>query len=80
MNITGMAHVNINCSDFDGSKKFYEMLGFESFWQVPETNTPEVAAAVGMFEYRVKGALMRLKGANPPVMIDLLEWCQSPQR
>jgi glyoxylase I family protein len=74
LNITGMVHININCSDYEKSKIFYEMLGFEEFWQVPETNTPEVAAAVGMKPYKVKGALFRLKDANPPMMIDLLEW------
>lgn len=76
MNIVGMVHVNINCSNYPVSKEFYEMLGFEEFWQVPPTNTAEVAAAVGMPPYRVRGALLRLKNANPPVIIDLLEWQQ----
>jgi len=74
MNLTGMVHVNINCRDYERSKKFYEMLGFEEFWPVPETNSEEVAAAVGMPPYRVKGALLRLKGARLPVVIDLLQW------
>ena len=77
MNINGLVHVNINCKDYDASRKFYEMLGFEEMWVVPPTNTPEAAAAVGMPPYRVKGALLSLKGATPPVIIDLLEW-QSP--
>lgn len=76
MHISGLVHVNINCSDYDRSLRFYEMLGFEAFWQVPETNTPEVARAVGMEAYRVKGALLQLKGATPPVIIDLLEWME----
>ena len=76
MNVSGMVHVNINCRDFERSKSFYEMLGFELFWQVPETNTLEVAQAVGMSkEYRVSGALMRLK-CNHSVVIDLLEWIE----
>ncbi len=79
MHITGMVHVNINCRDYDASLRFYEMLGFEEFWRVPETNTPEVAQAVGMDDtYRVKGALLSLKDASPPVIIDLLEW-QEPR-
>ena len=65
MNITGMVHVNINCSDYDQSRRFYEMLGFREVWPVPETNTPEVAAAVGMPPYRVRGALLALVG--PPL-------------
>lgn len=74
MAITGLVHANINCSDYDRSLRFYEALGFREFWRVPETNTPEVAAAVGMPPYRVKGALLALEGANPPVVIDLLQW------
>jgi catechol 2,3-dioxygenase-like lactoylglutathione lyase family enzyme len=74
MTITGLVHVNVNCSDYDLSLAFYERLGFREIWRVPETNTPEVAAAVGMPPYRVKGALVALEGANPPLVIDLLEW------
>ncbi|MFP6596199.1 MAG: VOC family protein [Candidatus Hydrogenedentota bacterium] len=72
MNISGMVHVNINCSDFDRSRTFYEFLGFRLTMMVPPRNTPEVAAAVGMPPYHVKGALMSLPGST--TMIDLLEW------
>ena len=41
MHITGMVHININCSNFQKSKVFYEMLGFKVYWPVPETNTTE---------------------------------------
>ena len=74
MNIVGMVHVNINCSDYQRSKAFYELLGFEEVWKVPETNTKEVAAAVGMPPYKVDGALLSLKNAATPVVIDLLNW------
>ncbi len=74
MNIVGLVHVNINCSDYQRSKQFYELLGFEEVWQVPETNTREVAAAVGMPPYIVEGALLRLKNASTEVVIDLLQW------
>jgi len=77
MNVSGMIHVNINCSNFERSRRFYEALGFRVVWQVPPTNTAEVAAAVGMPPYRVNGALMALEGAEHPLVIDLLEW-QSP--
>ncbi|NDH40333.1 MAG: hypothetical protein EBY45_07915 [Gammaproteobacteria bacterium] len=78
MHITGMVHININCSDYQRSKAFYEMLGFEVYWPVPETNTEDVANAVGMPKYQVEGALMALKGAAQPMVIDLLEW-KSPR-
>ncbi|MCP5024818.1 MAG: VOC family protein [Actinomycetia bacterium] len=72
MNLTSIVHVNVNCRDFDRSLAFYQMLGFELLTMVPATNTPEVAAAVGMPPYRVKGGLVKLKGES--VLIDLLEW------
>ena len=74
MSITGLVHVNVNCSDFERSKAFYEMLGFEVFMEPLESNTPEVAAAVGLPPYRLRGALMRLVDAKSPFVIDLLEW------
>jgi len=74
MTITGLVHVNVNCSDFDRSRAFYEMLGFEHLMDVPATNTPEVAAAVGMPPYQVKGALLILKTGSTPFVLDLLEW------
>lgn len=74
MAVTGLVHVNVNCSDFARSLEFYEALGFRRVVDVPETNTAEVAAAVGMPPYRVKGALLALQGAKHPFVIDLLEW------
>lgn len=76
MAITGMVHFNVNCSDYERSREFYRVLGFEEMWRVPETNTPEVAAAVGMPPYRVKGGLLALAGAPSPVVIDLLQWLE----
>lgn len=74
MAITGMVHFNVNCSDYDRSRAFYAVLGFHEVWRVPERNTREVAAAVGMPPYLVKGGLLALAGVTPPVVIDLLEW------
>lgn len=74
MHISGLVHVNINVADFDRSRAFYGALGFRLIWMVPETNSAEVAAAVGMPPYRVKGGLMALEGADPPLTLDILEW------
>jgi catechol 2,3-dioxygenase-like lactoylglutathione lyase family enzyme len=75
VHVTGVFHVNVNCSDYERSRAFYERLGFRVVFDVPETNTPEVAAAVGMPPYRVRGALMALRGAaGPATLVDLLEW------
>ena len=77
MNITGMVHININCRDYARSKAFYEMLDLSEVWKVPATNNSAVNAAVGMQDYQVNGAIMALQNAEPPMLIDLLEW-QSP--
>ena len=74
MSITRLVHININCSNFDRSLKFYELLGFQKIIVVPSQNTVEVAAAVGMKPYTVKGALLALQNSKSPLIIDLLEW------
>lgn len=72
MHLTEIVHANVNCSDFDRSLEFYQMLGFRLVAMVPETNTPEVAAAVGMPPYRVRGGIIALPGES--TLIDLLQW------
>ena len=65
-------------SDFQRSKAFYEMLGFQAYWPVPGTDTEEAANAVGMPKYEVDGALMALQNAEQAMFIALLEW-KSPR-
>ena len=72
MNITDVFHFNVNCSDFDRSRAFYEALGFRVVWEIPERGTPEIARAVGMPPYTLRGAILALAGAS--TMIDLIEW------
>ena len=74
MHLSGIVHANVNCSDFDRSLAFYEMLGFRLVAMVPETNTAEVAAAVGMPPYRVRGGILALPGES--TLIDLLQWIE----
>jgi catechol 2,3-dioxygenase-like lactoylglutathione lyase family enzyme len=74
MNLTGMFHVNVNCSNYERSREFYALLGYRVMWEVPEKGSPEVSAAVGMPPYTVRGALLALEGAPNAPLIDLLEW------
>ena len=71
MNVTGILHVNINCSDFERSRRFYEMLGFRVIMDVEPNGGAEVAAAVGMAPYVVRGALMKPRDGS---VIEPLEW------
>lgn len=75
MNITGLLHININCSNFERSQAFYEMLGFRLLMPVEPEGHGEVAAAVGMASYTLRGALMKHPSG---AVIDLLEW-QEPR-
>lgn len=71
MHIKGLLHVNINCSNFERSRQFYELLGFELLSPVPAKGQGSVARAVGFEHYRVRGALMKHPSR---IVIDLLEW------
>lgn len=71
LQITGFMHVNINCRDFDQSKAFYEALGFRQIMRVAEVGNEDVAAAVGLPPYQVRGALLAHKDGST---IDLLQW------
>lgn len=68
---TGMLHVNINVSDFDRSVAFYEGIGFQQLMDVEPHGSAEVAAAVGLEPYVLRGALMAHQDGS---MLDLLEW------
>ena len=78
MQLNGFVHANVNCPDFEVSRRFYERLGFQVVWDVPADGAPAVAAAVGLPLYKVRGAVMALHGDVRSTMIDLLEW-QDPR-
>jgi glyoxylase I family protein len=78
VHLAAFVHANVNCSDFDVSRAFYERLGFRVVWEVPPIGGPAVASAVGLPPYRVHGAVMALHGDPRSTMIDLLEW-QDPR-
>ena len=77
MHVSGLVHININCTDYDRS--------------LPSTrcSAPRRSGAFrdeyargrcrwGMPPYRVKGAILTLQDTDSPFAIDLLEW-QSPR-
>ncbi|MFC1591850.1 VOC family protein [Thermodesulfobacteriota bacterium] len=70
--ITGIMSVNINCSNYEQSRLFYENLGFSSVMEFEDNGSAETAAAFGMPSYHVRGARMELRHAGPA--LSLLEW------
>ena len=70
--ITGIMSININCSNYEQSRLFYENLGFRGVTEIEDTGTPETAAALGMPSYQVRGSLMELRRGS--TALNLLEW------
>lgn len=70
-NIIDIGQVNINVSDFERSRAFYKMLGFELGVPLAETESPEVTQAMGFDQpYKIKGELLLGYGTG----IELVQW------
>ena len=83
MNIKGIYHVNINCSDLEKSKAFYEMLGFRVQYPLQSEADPAgaggLAAALGLpRDSVVNGYMMQLGTDNAACRLDLLSWKPYP--
>ena len=69
--INGPLWTNVNCSDYEYSRSFYEMLGFETQGEVVETGSPELAAVLGLPLYQVSAATMSLPQGHS---LNLTKW------
>jgi catechol 2,3-dioxygenase-like lactoylglutathione lyase family enzyme len=69
--ITGTLRTNVNCSNYEASRSFYEMLGFETQSEVEEVGSAALAAAVGLPSYHVRAATMALPGGHS---LNLTKW------
>jgi catechol 2,3-dioxygenase-like lactoylglutathione lyase family enzyme len=69
--IVSFMHANINCSDLEQSRCFYEMLGFTPVVEGDSEATAEFAAALDMPPYELRFVQMLSKDGS---LIDLIEW------
>jgi catechol 2,3-dioxygenase-like lactoylglutathione lyase family enzyme len=69
--ITGALRTNVNCSDLDRSRSFYEMLGFVTKTEYEEVGTPQRAAAAGLPSYHVRASAMVLPSGHG---LNLTKW------
>lgn len=69
--INGVLRTNVNCSDLEASRSFYEMLGFEVQSEVEEVGTTELATAFGLSSYHVHASTMALPGGHS---LNLTKW------
>ena len=72
-NIFHIGQVNVNVSDFEASRAFYQMLGFTGSIPLAETDSLEVAQAMGLDqEYQIEGELIIFPGDGSA--IELVQW------
>lgn len=77
MAITHMFHVNVNCSDLDRSKPFYEALGFQSVLDLPTGGDASLAEGLGLPNCNGRATIMMLDPEQPrQTRLDLLEWVE----
>ena len=69
--INGTLRTNVNCSDFEASRSFYEMLGFETQSEVDEVGSSSLATAVGLPSYHVRASTMTLRRGHS---LNLTKW------
>lgn len=83
MRIGGVNHININCSDLEKSREFYEMLGFEVWFPLSYDSDPvgnnALERAMNIPEgVPVTGYYMKYPGIGPyDTFLDLLCWPKS---
>lgn len=71
--ITNLGHLNINVSDFERSRAWYQMMGYDVSTKLASTDSIDVAKAMG-FEavYEREGAI--LTHANDDSTVELVQW------
>lgn len=76
MAIKGIFHVNVNCSDFDRSLTFYELVGFEMVVDLRDSSATEYRQALGLPpDSQNRAALLMLDRSQPrSARLDLIEW------
>ena len=75
MTIKAIFHVNVNCSDYERSKAFYENLGFQSVLDLPTGGDAKLARGLAMPNCEGRASIMMLDPGQPrQARLDLIEW------
>lgn len=74
MQVAGLYHVNVNCSDFDRSLAFYEALGFRRAYALGDVAGEALGRLLDLPEPRGRAALLRLGDDPRACHLDLIEW------
>ena len=72
-NITKLSALTVNVSDFERSRAWYQLMGYDLESEMASTDSIEVANAMGFEEqFEIEGAILRHK--NDESTIELVQW------
>ena len=76
--IKSIFHVNVNCSDFERSLRFYKMLGFRVALNIPAVTdgggNSDTGRGLGLPDSVARAAIMTLSDDPHATRFDLIEW------
>lgn len=80
MAIKDVFHVNVNCTDLERSRAFYELVGFKVVVELGVGGTTEMLAGLGLPPGKsAKAVLMMLEPDKPRgTRLDLIQWIDPP--
>jgi catechol 2,3-dioxygenase-like lactoylglutathione lyase family enzyme len=79
--IVGLAQININVSDFERSRAWYQMMGYEVSEKLASTDSAAVASAMGFEDgYEIEGAILTHQVDDST--LELVQWItpHNPER
>jgi len=76
--IKSLFHVNVNCSNFERSLRFYQMLGFKVAVDIPQVtegaSNSDTGRGLGLPDSNARAAIMTLSDDRHATRLDLIEW------
>ena len=78
MAIKDVFHVNVNCTNLERSRAFYELVGFKVVTEIPLGGSKDMLEGLGLpAGGKAKALLMMLEPDKPRgTRIDLIEWVE----
>ena len=78
--VLGLYHINVNCSDLERSRRFYELFGFKTVERFNEKNNSNLDRGLGLPDGGSETlALFMSVGRSPhATVIDLCQWLSPP--
>ena len=72
--VLGIYHININVSNLERSRDFYQMLGFQVVDSFDQAGIPELDQGLGMPYSDCRALFMAIGRNRPETVLDLAEW------